>query len=127
MSCEWKNLLIHGDNIAGLEYLINERGLKGGVDLVYIDPPFATNDKFTVAEGRSSTISRARKGETAYTDFLLGEDFVEFVRRRAVLLREILSPKGSFYIHTDYKIGHYLKVMLDGVFGAKNFRNDITR
>ena len=42
-------------------------------------------------------------------------------------MHELLSDKGSFYIHTDYKIGHYVKVMLDEVFGIENFRNDITR
>ncbi len=121
------NILIKGDNITGLRYLLDERGLRGKIDLVYIDPPFATNCKFTVTNGRASTISNSRHGETAYTDNILGGDFVEFIRRRLVLIRELLSDKGSIYLHTDYKIGHYLKVMMDGVFGIGNFRNDITR
>lgn len=122
-----KNLLIHAENIAGLTYLLDKRNLAGKVDLVYIDPPFATNCTFTVSEGRASTISAAKDGEVAYTDILKGREFVAFIRARAVLLRELLSERGSFYIHTDYKIGHYLKVMLDEVFGIENFRNDITR
>ncbi len=63
----------------------------------------------------------------AYTDNITGKDFVDFIRERAVLLRELLSERGSIYLHTDCKVGHYLKVMMDGVFGAGNFRNDITR
>ena len=121
------NILIFGDNLVGMRHLIDVYKLGGKVDLVYIDPPFATNCRFSVSDGRASTVSVARNGKTAYTDFLLGNDFVSFIRERAVLIRELLSDQGSLYLHTDYKIGHYLKVMLDGVFGVKNFRNDITR
>jgi len=127
MSCNVKNLLLHGDNIAAMRYLLDERKLRGKVDLVYIDPPFATNCDFRISEGRASTISSSRKGETAYTDHVLGEDFVSFIRERLVLLKELLSDEGSLYLHTDYKIGHYLKVMMDEVFDQENFRNDITR
>ncbi len=122
-----ENLLIKGDNLDGLRYLLDERGLRGKVDLVYIDPPFATNGKFTITNGRASTISNSRRGDIAYTDNILGRDFVEFIRARLVSLRELLSDRGSIYLHTDYKIGHYLKVMMDEVFGIDNFRNDITR
>ncbi len=121
------NLLLHAENLKGLSYLLNERGLRGKIDLVYIDPPFATNGTFTVSEGRASTISAVKGGTVAYTDVLKGKAFVEFLRERLILLRELLSERGSLYLHTDYKIGHYLKVMMDEVFGIENFRNDITR
>ena len=120
-------MILHGENIAAMKYLINERNLAGKVDLVYIDPPFATNNSFVVSSGRASTISQSRSGKTAYTDHIVGKDFVDFIRARLVLLKELLSEKGSLYLHTDYKIGHYLKVMMDEVFGIENFRNDITR
>lgn len=121
------NLLIEGDNIYGLKLLLEERNLGGKVDLVYIDPPFATNYDFTITNGRASTISNSRSGEIAYSDKLLGYEFVNYIRERVILLRELLSDKGSIYLHTDTKIGHYLKVMMDEVFGMDNFRNDITR
>ncbi|EQD89554.1 DNA methylase family protein [Helicobacter pylori SouthAfrica50] len=54
-------------------------------------------------------------------------DFIEFLKQRLVLLKELLSEQGSIYVHTDYKIGHYVKVMLDEIFGIQNFRNEITR
>lgn len=122
-----QNLIIKGDNIKGLEYLLNERGLKGRIDLVYIDPPFATNNHFTITDERASTISSSRKGDVAYSDRLTGKPFIEFLRDRLLLLKELLSDEGSIYLHIDYKVGHYVKVMMDEVFGMNNFRNDITR
>ena len=121
------NLLLKGDNINVLDYLIKEKGMAGKVDLIYTDPPFATNVNFTITDGRASTISNSSKGEIAYTDKLLGKEFVDYIRARLVLMKELLSERGSIYLHTDYKIGHYLKVMMDEVFGIENFRNDITR
>lgn len=122
-----QNLIIKGDNIKGLEYLLNERGLKGRIDLVYIDPPFATNSHFTITDERASAISSSRKGDVAYSDRLTGKPFIEFLRDRLLLLKELLSDEGSIYLHIDYKVGHYVKVMMDEVFGMNNFRNDITR
>ncbi|WGK70282.1 site-specific DNA-methyltransferase [Candidatus Haliotispira prima] len=122
-----KNLIIDGENIKGLHYLLNEKNLKGKIDLVYIDPPFATNDNFTITEGRASTISNSRKGQVAYSDKLTGTKFIAFLRERLLLLQTLLSEQGSIYLHTDYKIGHYIKVMMDEIFGINNFRNDITR
>lgn len=121
------NLLIHGENIKAMRYLMERRKLAGKIDLVYIDPPFATNCRFKITNGRASTISRSHDGEIAYTDLLVGDAFVTFIRERLVLLKELLSDRGSIYLHTDYKVGHRLKVMMDEVFGGENFRNDITR
>lgn len=121
------NLLIYSENIHGLNYLLNERALKGKVDLVYIDPPYSTGGNFTITNGRATTISNSKNGEVAYTDTLKGKDFIEFLRERLILIRELLSERGSIYLHIDYKIGHYVKVMMDEVFGVENFRNDITR
>lgn len=122
-----ENILIQADNIKGLKYLLEEKELRGKVDLVYIDPPFATNTNFTITEKRSSTISSSKNGMLAYSDKMLGDDFIDFLKQRLMLIKELLSDKGSIYLHIDYKIGHYVKVMMDEVFGIKNFRNDITR
>ncbi len=120
------NVLIHGDNLQGLQYLL-DKGYAGRIDLVYIDPPFATGGNFTITDGRASTISNSKNGDIAYSDVLQGKDFIEFLRERLILIRELLSENGSIYLHIDYKIGHYVKVMMDEVFGIDNFRNDITR
>lgn len=121
------NILLKSDNIAALEYLIKEKKLSGKIDLIYTDPPFATNGNFTITNGRAATISNSARGDIAYSDKLQGVDFIEYIRKRVVLMHKLLSNRGSLYLHTDYKIGHYLKVMLDKVFGIENFRNDITR
>ncbi|MBI4931745.1 MAG: site-specific DNA-methyltransferase [Bacteroidetes bacterium] len=122
-----KNTLIQCDNLQALKFLVTKHSLKGKVDLVYIDPPFATNNTFTISEGRANTISNSSNGTVAYKDTLKGADFIEFLRERLILLKMLLSDKGSIYLHIDYKIGHYVKVMMDEVFGIENFRNDITR
>ncbi len=121
------DILIKGDNINVMKYLAEERELAGKVDLIYTDPPFATNCNFTITNGRATTISNSAKGRLAYSDRMLGCDFIEYLRKRIILMHELLSPQGSIYLHTDCKIGHYVKVMMDEVFGMENFRNDITR
>jgi adenine-specific DNA-methyltransferase len=122
-----KSLLIKGENLQSLNYLLEDRQLKGKIDLVYIDPPFATKGSFTITDGRGSTISNSKNGDVAYHDKIIGKDFIAFLRKRLVLIKELLSEKGSIYLHIDYKIGHYVKVMMDEVFGIDNFLNDITR
>ena len=121
-----KNLVIQGENIGGLNYLLSH-GFKETIDLIYVDPPFATGSDFLVSEGRASTVSNSKSGRVAYTDKVTGNTFINDIRKRMILAKELLSPRGSIYLHTDYKIGHYLKVMMDEVFGIDHFRNDITR
>lgn len=122
-----KNLLIKGNNIDGLQLLL-DKGYKGKIDLIYIDPPFATGGTFSIdSGGRVATISKSNDANIAYTDTLKGRNYLTYIRKRIELLYLLLSDKGSFYLHIDYKIGHYIKVMLDSIFGIENFRNDITR
>lgn len=116
-----------GENLDSLGYLINEMGLAGKIDLIYTDPPFGTNVNFTVTHGRTATISPENGGKTAYSDKIRGAEFIDYLKQRIVLLHSLLSDKGSLYLHTDCKIGHYVKVMMDEIFGMENFRNDITR
>jgi adenine-specific DNA-methyltransferase len=122
-----RNKLIQGDNLAVLKALIDDHGLRGKVNLVYIDPPFATNGHFRIGQGRTSTVSSSSDDEIAYSDVLVDDEFLSFLRDRLVLLRELMSPRGSIYLHIDYKIGHYVKLVMDEVFGREGFRNDITR
>ncbi len=126
-SSDSQNLLIQADNLIALKQLITKHNLAGKIDLIYIDPPFATNNTFTITNGRANTISNSSNGTVAYRDTLKSFDFIEFIRERLVLLKMLLSERGSIYLHTDYKIGHYVKVIMDEIFGIENFRNDITR
>jgi adenine-specific DNA-methyltransferase len=124
---ESENKLIQGDNLIVLKTLLDKQNLKSKIDLVYIDPPFATQKSFAVGDNRVSTISKSQKDTVAYTDNLIGKDFLEFLRIRLIYIRELMSETASIYLHTDYKIGHYIKIIMDEVFGIENFRNDITR
>lgn len=118
---KWFNMLIFGDNLQILKTLLKwkEKGkLKNpdgssGVKLIYIDPPFGTGDIYK------------KRGIGVYSSKLTGVEYLEWLRQRIILLRELLSDSGSFYIRIDYHFGHYVKVLLDEIFGSKNFRNEI--
>lgn len=108
------NKMIFGDNYFVLKSLLPK--FKGKVDLIYIDPPFGTGLNFSNIEN-----------DLAYSDKLVNSEFLEFLRKRLFLLREFMSENGSIYLHIDKKIGHYVKIIMDEVFGYENFINDITR
>jgi len=108
------NKFIFGDNFYVLKNLLSE--FRGKIDLIYIDPPYGTGQDFSNLDN-----------DYAYSDKLLHGDFLEFLRKRLFLLRELLSENGSIYLHIDKKIGHYVKIVMDEVFGYNNFINDITR
>jgi len=115
----WRNLLVYGDNLLALKALYEDQrgpnhfGTKDRVKLIYIDPPFATKQDFM------------KDREKAYRDRLIGAQFLEFLRKRLILLREILADDGAIYVHLDSKKGHYVKSILDEVFGEENFINEI--
>lgn len=119
------NYIFYGDNFPILSFL-NNHNLHNKVDLIYIDPPFATNNKFTVNHNRVSTISRA-SGITAYNDNLTGSGYIEFLRERLILMKQLLSKCGSIYVHINDIIGPYVKVIMDEIFGADNYLNLICR
>ncbi|NLK13873.1 MAG: site-specific DNA-methyltransferase, partial [Spirochaetales bacterium] len=119
------NLLIHGDNLNVLQAL--RASFSGKIDLIYIDPPFSTNTVYRVGSERTGTVSFSSEDDVAYRDDLGGSEYLESLRKRLVIAKELLSPRGSIYLHIDYKIGHYVKVLMDEIFGRANFRNDISR
>lgn len=118
----WQNMLIFGDNLQVMKTLLEMRKegklCNGdgtpGIRLVYIDPPFATREEF-----------RGSQDQKAYQDKISGALFIEFMRKRLILLRELLSDDGTIYVHLDIRKGHYLKVALDEILGEHNFRNEI--
>ncbi len=116
----WKNIIAFGDNLQFLKTIYENKDplikdkVKGKVKLIYIDPPFATADEF-----------QNKQGAKAYNDKKKGAEFVEFLRKRLVVAREILADDGSIYIHLDQKMGHYIKVLMDEIFGKNNFISEI--
>ena len=120
------SILFKGDNFEALSILLKK--FKNKINLIYIDPPFNTDQEFFVsADGRANSISHSKNDIIAYSDKMSTEEYLEFIRERLVLLRELLSDNGSIYLHIDYKIGHYIKIIMDEIFGKNNFRNDIAR
>lgn len=120
------SMLFMGDNFEALSILLNN--FRGKINLIYIDPPFNTDQEFFVSEnGRANSISHSKNDIVAYSDKMSTDEYLEFIRERLILLRELLSDNGSIYLHIDYKIGHYIKIIMDEVFGKENFKNDIAR
>ncbi len=117
-----ERLFYAGDNLAGLE-LLARRGLQA--DLVYIDPPFATGNDFLISEGRANTISAA--GTIAYSDRRQGAAYLEPLRRQLRAIQRVMSPTASIYVHIGLSVEHRVRLLLDEVFGAENFRNSIAR
>jgi len=122
-----KNLIAKGDNFSVLKELLEKHGLSGKVDLVYIDPPYGTNQHFTFSTDRFSTISRTNGGTIAYSDTISGEQYLEFLSARLLLIRELMSEKASIYLHIGEKMGHYVRVLMDRIFGEDRFVNQIAR
>lgn len=112
-----KNLLICGDNLKALDDLIKQ-DIK--VDLIYLDPPFFSNGHYEVVWGDEAEVR-------SFKDRWVGgiHVYIEWMKERVVKMHDILKDTGSFYLHCDWHVSHYLKVMLDEVFGHKNFRNEI--
>lgn len=120
-----KGMLIHGDNFNAMISLLDN--FEGKLDLIYIDPPFNTNGVFRYDENRVSTISSTSKSLVAYQDNLPINEYLEFIRERLILIHKLLSDSGTLYFHIDVKIGHYVKIILDEIFGIDNYLNEITR
>ena len=116
----WRNMIVFGDNLQFLK-TINENKdplikdkVKGKVKLIYIDPPFATQDEF-----------QNKEGAKAYSDKKKGSEFLEFIRRRLIVAKEILADDGSIYVHLDEKMADYIKAIMDEIFGKNNYRRQI--
>lgn len=118
-------LFIKDDNFIAMSRLLDE--YQGKIDLIYIDPPYNTKSIFYYDNKKTSTISSSKNVDIAYKDNMAFKDYLEFVRERLILIHKLLSPKGTLYLHIDIKVGHYVKIILDEIFGANNFINDITR
>jgi len=116
----WTNKLIFGDNLQVLKALRDDPEVydrntgRGKVRLIYIDPPFATKQEF-----------RGSQDQKAYQDKIVGAQFLEFLRKRLIFLRELLADDGSIYVHLDWKKGHYVKTLMDDIFKEHNFLNEV--
>ncbi len=125
---DWRNRLIWGDKKYVLPSLLPE--FAGKVDLIYIDPPFNTASDFSFnveVEGENFTKEPSIIEQKAYRDtWGRGLDsYLQWFYETLVLLHELLAEDGSIYIHLDQHVGHYAKIILDEIFGADNYQNEI--
>ena len=133
---EWKNRLVYGDNLLVMQGLLagdpatGLPSMRGMVDLIYIDPPFDSKadyrTKITLPdislEQRPTVIEQFAYSDTWKNGTV---SYLEMLYPRLVLMRELLSERGSIYVHIDWHVGAYVKILLDEVFGKENFRNEV--
>jgi adenine-specific DNA-methyltransferase len=110
------NMLFQRDNLNCLRYL-KARGFENMLDLVYIDPPFLSGERYYYR-------SKNRTG-IAFEDSWDSDAYLEMLRARLVEIRTLMSPSGSIFVHLDWHASHYAKVLMDRIFGPENFRNEI--
>lgn len=129
LNSDFRNLLIQGDCLSACAYL-KAKDIK--VDLVYIDPPFASGANYAkkiylrngdkeAIENEDTTIGE----EVMYSDIWQKEDYLNWLYERLLAIRDVMSEKASIYVHLDWHIGHYVKILMDEVFGEENFLNEI--
>lgn len=133
---EWNNRLIYGDNLLVLQALLSGDepngvpSLRGKVNLIYIDPPFDSKadyrTKITLPGAdlsqRPTTVEQFAYADTWQKGTV---SYFEMMYPRLLLMRELLADNGSIYVHIDWHVGHYIKILLDDIFGKQNFRNEI--
>lgn len=148
---EWHNRLIYGDNLLVMQALLagdpatGLSSMRGKIDLIYIDPPFDSKadyrTKITLPSVPNPTLVKGGRGDlpvtieqkpTVLEQFAYSDtwkdgtvSYLQMIYPRLVLMRELLSEQGSIYVHLDWHVGHYVKVLMDEVFGKEHFRNEI--
>ncbi|MCM1061427.1 MAG: site-specific DNA-methyltransferase [Eubacterium sp.] len=122
----WMNKIFWGDNLQVMSHLLKQ--FRGQINLIYIDPPFdskADYKKTISVKGKTVTNDSLAFEEKQYGDIWTNDEYLQFMFERLTILRELLSKKGCLYLHCDWHKSHYLRCLLDEVFGANNFVNEI--
>lgn len=135
---EKHNLMMHGECLSICAYL-KEQGIE--VDLVYIDPPFASGADYAkkIYIRRNPLVQKAMKEaeqnldneemkefeEKMYGDIWDKERYLNWMYENLMAIKSVMSENASIYVHLDYHIGHYVKILMDEIFGEENFRNEI--
>lgn len=133
-SNEWFNRVIYGDNLLAMQALLagdeTTPSLRGKIDLIYIDPPFDSKADYRIKVNLPAV--NIEEKHTVIEQFAYSDNwkngtvsYLEMMIPRLILMRELLSERGSIYVHIDWHVGHYLKVIMDEIFGRSNFINEI--
>ena len=122
----WQNKIYWGDNLQVMSHLL--KTYRGQVNLIYIDPPFdskADYKKKIELKGEKVENDRTAFEEKQYTDIWTDDEYLQFMYERLILMRELLSDRGSIYLHCDPTMSHYLKLIMDEIFTIGQFQNEI--
>ena len=122
----WFNKIFWGDNIQVIGHLLKE--YRGKIDLIYIDPPFDSKKNYKKKiklKGKEINNDINAFEEKQYTDIWTNDEYLQFMYERLILLRELLSNTGTIYLHCDWHRSHVLRMIMDEIFGEKNFLNEI--
>ena len=123
----WINKIFWGDNLQVMSHLLKE--YNGKVDLIYIDPPFDSRVEYKKKiqiKNKNIFGDNSSFEEKQYGDLWTNDEYLQFMYERLVIMRELLSDTGCIYVHCDWHKGHYLKILMDELFGVNNFINEIT-
>ena len=123
----WRNKLYWGDNLQVMSHLL--KTYRGKINLIYIDPPFdskADYKKRIELRGKEVENDRTAFEEKQYTDIWTNDEYLQFMYKRLILMKELLADNGSIYLHCDPNMSHYLKVLMDTeIFDKDLFRNEV--
>lgn len=126
---EYDNVLAAGDNLAYMEYLLKKRDMKGRIQLIYVDPPFFTNSKYQASVRlESSKLGRSPVIKTGAYDDRWEDSMAKYLTMLAVrfyMMRDLLRDRGCIWVHLDWHGSHYVKMLLDEIFGENNFVNEV--
>lgn len=126
---EYDHVLASGDNLAYMEYLLKKGNMAGKIQIIYVDPPFFTNSKYQA----SVRLESAKLGKSpviktgAYDDRWESsmEHYLTMLTVRFYMMKDLLSETGCIWVHLDWHGAHYVKMLLDEIFGESNFVNEI--
>lgn len=133
-SNEWFNRLIYGDNLLAMQALLagdeTTPSMRGKIDLIYIDPPYDSKADYKIKVNLPAV--NIKEKHTVIEQFAYSDNwkngtisYLEMMIPRLILMRELLSERGSIYVHIDWHVAHYIKLIMDEIFGKDNFRNEI--
>lgn len=122
----WRNKIYWGDNLQVMSHLLKNFRVK--VNLIYIDPPFdskADYKKKIKMKGTKAESDKSAFEEKQYGDIWTNDEYLQFIYERLILCRELLCDSGAIYVHCDWHKSHYMRTILDEVFGIERFVNEI--
>ena len=123
---DWRNKIYWGDNLQVMSHLL--KTYRGKITLIYIDPPFdskADYKKTIKLKRKEVENDRTAFEEKQYTDIWTNDGYLQFMYERLILLRELLAEDGSIYVHCDWRVNSYMRLVLDEIFGSTFFLNEV--